>query len=125
MPTIWGFRRQSGARGTNTPVSEALINAVDDLFHHTLLNNTQITARLLERGLPTTGRQARSIRQRSGSAARPKPAANTAHQRRISEAIPRNKRPIARQARPEPAEGDAQEDRQGGMYQRRCCCQTP
>ena len=23
---IWGFWRQSGARGTNTPVSEALIN---------------------------------------------------------------------------------------------------
>ena len=32
---IWGFRRQSGARGTNTPVSEALTNAADDLFHHT------------------------------------------------------------------------------------------
>jgi hypothetical protein len=47
-------------------------------------------------------------------AARPKPAANTAHKRQISEAIPRNERPIARQARPEPAEGDAQEDRQGG-----------
>src|SRR5277367_5846579 len=56
----------SGARGTNTPVSEALINAVDDLFHQTLLNNTQIAARLLERGLQTTGRQVRSIRQRSG-----------------------------------------------------------
>jgi hypothetical protein len=63
---IWGFRRQSGARGTNTPVSEALINAVDDFFHHTLLNDTQIAARLLERGLQTTGRQVRSIRQRSG-----------------------------------------------------------
>jgi hypothetical protein len=46
--------------------------------------------------------------------ARPKPAANTAHKRQISEAIPQNKRPIARQARPEPAEGDAREDRQGG-----------
>jgi hypothetical protein len=63
---IWGFRRHSGARGTNTPVSEALINAVDDLFHHTLLNDTQIAARLLEQGLQTTGRQVRSIRQRSG-----------------------------------------------------------
>jgi len=63
---IWGFRRQSGARGTNTPVSEALINAVDDLLHHTLLNDTQIAARLLEQGLRTTGRQVRSIRQRSG-----------------------------------------------------------
>jgi hypothetical protein len=46
--------------------------------------------------------------------ARPKPAANTAHKRQISEAIPRNERPIARQARPEPAEGDAREDRQEG-----------
>ena len=63
---IWGFRRHSGARGTNTPVSEALINAVNDLFHHTLLNDTQIAARLLEQGLQTTGRQVRSIRQRSG-----------------------------------------------------------
>jgi hypothetical protein len=42
---------------------------------------------------------------------RPKPAANTTHKRQISEAIPRNERPIARQARPEPAEGDAREDR--------------
>jgi SOS response regulatory protein OraA/RecX len=63
---IWGFRRQSRARATNIPVSEALINAVDDLFHHTLLNDTQIAARLLEQGLQTTGRQVRSIRQRSG-----------------------------------------------------------
>jgi hypothetical protein len=38
------------------------------------------------------------------SAARPKQAANRAHKRQISEAIPRNERPIARQARPEPAE---------------------
>ena len=30
------------------------------------------------------------------------------------EAIPRNERLIARQARPTPAEGDAREDRQGG-----------
>jgi hypothetical protein len=47
-------------------------------------------------------------------AARPKPAANTAHKRQILEAIPRNERLIARQARPELAEGDAREDRQGG-----------
>ena len=45
---------------------------------------------------------------------RPKPAADTAHERQISKAIPRGERPIARQARPEPAEGDAREDRQGG-----------
>jgi hypothetical protein len=47
-------------------------------------------------------------------ATRPKPAANTAHKRQISEAIPRNERLIARQARPEPAEGDARKNRQGG-----------
>jgi hypothetical protein len=47
-------------------------------------------------------------------AARPKPAANMAHKRQISEAIPRNERLIARQARPEPAEGDAPENRQEG-----------
>jgi hypothetical protein len=40
-------------------------------------------------------------------AARPKPAVNTAHKRQISEAIPRNERLIARQARSELAEGDA------------------
>jgi hypothetical protein len=40
-------------------------------------------------------------------ATRPKPAANTAHKCQISEAIPRNERPIARQARPESVEGDA------------------
>jgi SOS response regulatory protein OraA/RecX len=63
---IWGFRRQPGASGTNTPVSEALIKAVDDLFHHTLLDDSQIAARVLKQGLHTTGRQVRSIRQRSG-----------------------------------------------------------
>jgi hypothetical protein len=63
---IWGFRRHSGARGTNTPASEALINAVNDLFYHTLLNDTQIAARLLKKGHQITARQVRSIRQRSG-----------------------------------------------------------
>jgi len=50
--------------GTHTPVSETLINAVDDLFYYTLLNYTQIAARLLGQGLQTTDRQIRSIRQR-------------------------------------------------------------
>jgi hypothetical protein len=52
-------------------------------------------------------------------AARPKPAANTADKRQISEAIPRNERLIARQARREPAEGDTREDLQVLR-----CCQT-
>ena len=52
----WGFRCQSGTRGVRT---EALISAVTDLFHHTLLNDAQIAARLLEQGLQTTGRQVR------------------------------------------------------------------
>ena len=40
-------------------------------------------------------------------ATRRKPVANTAYKRQISEAIPWNERPIARQVRPEPAEGNA------------------
>jgi hypothetical protein len=44
----------------------------------------------------------------------PKPGTNTAYKRQISDAIPWNKRPIVRQARPELAEGDTREDRQGG-----------
>ena len=45
---------------------EALISAVNDLFHHTLLNDAQIAARLLEQGLQTTGRQVKTIRIKSG-----------------------------------------------------------
>jgi hypothetical protein len=48
---IWGFRRQSRVRGVNTGASEALISAINDLYYRTLLNNTQITARLLKEGL--------------------------------------------------------------------------
>jgi hypothetical protein len=47
-------------------------------------------------------------------ATRRKPVANTAYKRQISEAIPWNERPIARQVRPEPAEGNAREDHQRG-----------
>jgi hypothetical protein len=43
----------------------------------------------------------------------PKQLPNTAHKRQILETISRNERLIARQARPEPAEGDAREERQG------------
>jgi hypothetical protein len=63
---IWGFRRQSGVRGVNTGASEALISAIDDLYHRTLLNDAQIAARLLEEGLQTTGRQVKTIRLKSG-----------------------------------------------------------
>ena len=49
-----------------TGVSEALISAVKDLFHQTLLNDTQIAARLLEQGLTNNRRQVRSIRLKSG-----------------------------------------------------------
>ena len=48
---------------------------------------------------------------RSPTCSCPKPAANTAHKRQISEAIPRNERPVARQVCPETAEGDAREGR--------------
>ena len=47
-------------------VSEALISAVNDLFHHTLLNDAQIAARLLEQGLKITSRQVKTIRLKSG-----------------------------------------------------------
>jgi hypothetical protein len=63
---IWGFRRQSGVRGVNTGASEALISAINDLYHRTLLNDAQIAARLLEEGLQTTGRQVKTIRLKSG-----------------------------------------------------------
>ena len=46
-------------------------------------------------------------------AARPNPATNMVHKRQTSETIPWNDR-IARQARPEPAEGYAWKDCQGG-----------
>ncbi len=62
----------------------------------------------------TVAPPAAAITEAPPPTARPKPAANTAHKRQISEAIPRNERPIARQARPEPAEGDAREDHQEG-----------
>ena len=35
----WGFRRQYGNRGVRIGVSEALISAINDLFHYTLLND--------------------------------------------------------------------------------------
>ena len=38
-----------------TGVSDALISAVFDLFHYTLLNDAQIAARLLKKGLQATG----------------------------------------------------------------------
>jgi len=47
-------------------VSEALISAVNDLFHHTLLNDAQIAARLLEQGLQTISWQIKTIRLKSG-----------------------------------------------------------
>ena len=45
----WGFRRRLGGNGVRigATASEALIEAVKDLFHHTLLNDEQIAARLL------------------------------------------------------------------------------
>jgi hypothetical protein len=62
----WGFRRQSGARGTNIGASGVLKEAINQLFHSTLLNDNQIGARLTERGLQTTGRQVKTIRLKSG-----------------------------------------------------------
>jgi hypothetical protein len=61
----WGFRRRPGGNGVRTgaTASEALIEAVKDLFHHTLLNDEQIAARLSTTpGLQTTARQVKTIR---------------------------------------------------------------
>jgi hypothetical protein len=63
--------------------------------------------------MPETAALPAAVITEAPPAACPKPAANTAHKRQISEAIPRNERPIARQAPPEPAEGDALKNRQG------------
>ncbi len=46
--------------------SEVLKEAINQLFHSTLLNDNQIAARLTERGLQTTGRQVKTIRLKSG-----------------------------------------------------------
>jgi hypothetical protein len=43
-----------------------LKEAINQLFHSTLLNDNQIGARLTERGLQTTGRQVKTIRLKSG-----------------------------------------------------------
>src|SRR5271154_3285094 len=69
----------------------------------------------------TAPSHARNSSTSGGCNPRPKPGANTAHKRQISDAIPRNERPIARQARPEPAKGGAREDRQGRCCRRHCC----
>jgi hypothetical protein len=54
----WGARRN-----TSTPITDELAERVNDLFHHTLLNDRQIAARIREDdSYPTTPRQVLEIR---------------------------------------------------------------
>jgi hypothetical protein len=57
--TSWNIRRERLAG----EVSDALAEAVNYLFHHTLLNNAEITTRIInDYGLQTSPRQVRFIR---------------------------------------------------------------
>jgi hypothetical protein len=64
----WGLRRPSGATGVRIgSVSDELAEAVNYLFHHTTLNDTQLAVRCLtDYQLQTTARQVRSIRAMPG-----------------------------------------------------------
>jgi len=75
----WGLRRPSGATGVRNNVSDELAEAVNYLFHHTTLNDTQLAARCLTYyQLQTTARQVRSIRSIFGWLRRSKDAASDA-----------------------------------------------
>src|SRR5271154_3345086 len=65
---LWGIRRQNGSTGvTIGTITDELAEAVNYIFHHTLLNDDQIAARVLEDyQLHTTGRQVKSIRSLFG-----------------------------------------------------------
>jgi hypothetical protein len=65
----WGFKRLTGASGVQNggAKSNILTEAINNIFHHTTLNDTQITARILaEYNLQTTPRQVRRIRSKFG-----------------------------------------------------------
>ena len=73
-----GLRRHSGAVGVRVGgVSDELAEAVNYLFHHTTLNDTQLAARCLtDYQLHTTARQVKSIRSIFGWQRRLKGAAS-------------------------------------------------
>jgi hypothetical protein len=63
---FWGIRRANSIIGVKVGgVTDALIEAVNYTFHHTILNDDAIAARILtDYRLQTTGRQVRTIRSR-------------------------------------------------------------
>jgi hypothetical protein len=75
-----GLRRPSGATGVRIGgVTDELAEAVNYLFHHTTLNDTQLAARCLaDYQLQTTARQVRSIRSMFDWLRRSKDAASDA-----------------------------------------------
>ena len=74
-----GLRRPSGTAGVRTGVSDELAEAINYLFHHTTLNDTQLAARCLtDYQLQTTARQVKSIRLMFGWLRRLKGAASDA-----------------------------------------------
>jgi hypothetical protein len=76
----WGLRRPSGAiRARIGGVLDELAEAVNYLFHHTTLNDTQLAERCLtDYQLQTTARQVRSIRSMFGWLRKIKGAASEA-----------------------------------------------
>src|SRR5277367_1689302 len=75
-----GLRRPSGTTGIKIGgVSDELAEAVNYLFHHTTLNDTQLAARCLtDYQLQTTARRVKSIRLMFGWLRRSKGAASDA-----------------------------------------------
>ena len=66
-PTMRTLERRlaewSACHNTSIPITDELAERVNDLFHHTLLDDSQIAARIREDdGYPTTPRQVREIR---------------------------------------------------------------
>jgi ActR/RegA family two-component response regulator len=67
--SVRSLQRRLNSRGlsrdTASTMTDELVEAVNQLFHHTLLNDDAIAARIFDdHGLQTTGRQVRSIRSR-------------------------------------------------------------
>ena len=63
MRTLERRLAEWGARRTSMPITDELAERVNDPFHHTLLDDSQIAARIREDdGYPTTPRQVREIR---------------------------------------------------------------
>jgi hypothetical protein len=58
----WGIRREQGVSGVRTGFSDDLVEAINQIFHHTQLNDNQIAQRVLDDyNLHTTGRPVRTV----------------------------------------------------------------